>query len=82
MGDTVKKNRKNPLTFLREVKGEMKKVIWPSWSQTVNNTLVVIAFILVVAIFLAIIDTLFSGVARGFIIGDFKAAFTQLFSLQ
>ncbi len=82
MSDTAKKKRKSPLTFLREVKGEMKKVIWPTWSQTVNHTLVVIAFILIVAIFLAIVDTLFGGVVRGFIIGDFKAAFTQLFSLK
>lgn len=82
MGDTAKKTKKGPLTFLREVKGEMKKVMWPSWSQTVNHTLVVIAFIVVVAIFLAIVDTIFGVGVRGFILGDFKAAFTQLFSLN
>lgn len=82
MSDSVKKKRKSLLTFLREVRGEMKKVIWPTWSQTVNNTAIVIAFILIVAVFLAIVDTIFGGVVRGFILGDFKAAFTQLFSVQ
>ena len=83
MGDnTVKKKRKGPITYLREVKAEMKKVIWPTRSQTVNNTLIVIAFILIVAIFLAIVDVLFSGVVRGFIIKDMGAAFKQLFSQQ
>lgn len=27
--------------FFREVKSEMKKVVWPTWSQTVNNTAIV-----------------------------------------
>ena len=83
MGDnTVKKKRKGPFTYVREVKAEMKKVIWPTKSQTVNNTLIVIAFILIVAIFLAIVDVLFSGVVRGFIINDMGAAFKQLFALK
>ena len=82
MGDTTKKTKKGPIAFLREVKGEMRKVMWPSWSQTVNHTLVVIAFIAIVAIFLAIIDTIFGVGVRGFILGDFKKAFLQLFSLN
>ena len=82
MGDTAKKTKKNPIAFLREVKGEMKKVMWPSWSQVVNNTLIVIAFILIVAVFLAIVDTIFGVGVRGFILGDFGAAFKQLFSVN
>ena len=82
MGDTAKKKRKGPIAYLREVKAEMKKVMWPSWSQTVNNTLIVILFIAIVAIFLAIVDTIFGGVVKGFIIGDFKEAFSQLFQIK
>ena len=63
--------------FFREVKGEMKKVIWPTWAQTANHTWIVIGVIIVVAIFLAIIDALFGGVVRGVIIGDFGQAFSE-----
>jgi preprotein translocase subunit SecE len=36
--------------YFREVKSEMKKVVWPSRKQVVNNTLVVIAAVLVIGI--------------------------------
>lgn len=68
--------------FLREVKSEMKKVVWPTWSQTVHNTLIVIAVIIMVGIFLAIIDTIFGGVVRGVVIGDFGKAFKDIIGIQ
>lgn len=68
--------------FVREVKSEMKKVVWPSWSQVVQHTMIVIAVIIMVGIFLAIIDTVFGGVVRGVIIGDFGKAFTEILKLQ
>ena len=42
--------------WLRELKSELKKVQWPSKKQTVNNTLVVIACIVVVGIFIWVFD--------------------------
>lgn len=68
--------------FFREVKSEMKKVVWPTWSQTVNNTVIVIAVIIIVGVFLAIVDTLFGGVVRGVIIGDFGKAFGDMLKFQ
>lgn len=68
--------------FAKEVKSEMKKVVWPSRSQVLHNTMIVIAVILMVGIFLAIVDTIFGGVVRGVIIGDFGKAFTDMFKLQ
>ena len=68
--------------FLREVKSEMKKVVWPTWSQTVHNTLIVIAVIIMVGIFLAIIDTIFGGVVRGVVIGDFGKAFKDIIGIK
>lgn len=49
--------------FFREMKAELKKVAWPSRSQTFNNTLVVIACVIVVGIFVWIFD----GIAGGLI---------------
>lgn len=44
--------------WLRELKSELKKVQWPTRKQTVNNTLVVIACVIVVGIFIWAFDAL------------------------
>ncbi len=44
------------LRFFREVYGEMQKVVWPSRKQTLQYTLLVIVFSLVMAIFLGAAD--------------------------
>ena len=44
------------LQFLREVKVELKKVVWPSRKQTVASTVVVIVLVLLVSLFLGIVD--------------------------
>lgn len=67
--------------YFKEVKGEAKKVIWPTWKQTVNNTAIVIAVIIIVAIFLGIIDILFGGLIRGSILGDIPKAFADMFGI-
>ena len=60
--NTAKKSR-NPFKaiakFFRESKSEMKKVVWPSRKQLTNNTLVVIASVLVIGIFLWVLDVIF-----------------------
>jgi preprotein translocase subunit SecE len=40
------------------MKSELKKVVWPSWSQVLNNTLVVIVVSVIFAIVIGLIDTL------------------------
>ena len=69
------------IRYFKEVKGEAKKVIWPTWKQTVNNTVIVIAVIIIVAIFLGIVDTIFGGLVRGSILGDIPKAFKQMFGI-
>ena len=44
--------------WFRELKSELKKVQWPTRKQTVNNTLVVIACVIAVGIFIWIFDAL------------------------
>jgi len=42
--------------YLREVKAEMMKVIWPSRRDTIKMTIVVILFSVGVAVFLGAVD--------------------------
>ena len=47
----------NGLTkWFRGMKSELKKVVWPTWSQVLNNTLVVIVVSVIFAIILGVID--------------------------
>jgi len=76
MGENVKKPNVFARIgkFFKEVRGEMKKVIWPTWKQLVNNTLIVIAFIILVGVVLAIIDAIFTLGVLGVIFGNFEKA--------
>ena len=42
--------------WLKEMKSELKKVQWPTRKQTINNTLIVIACVVVVGIFIGLFD--------------------------
>ena len=44
--------------WFHELKAEIKKIVWPTRKQTVNNTLTVIACVIVVGIFIWIFDWL------------------------
>ena len=50
--------------FLREVKVELKKVTWPSRKQTIGSTVVVIALVMVISLFLGIVDFGISSLIR------------------
>ena len=53
--------------WFREMKSELKKVVWPSGKQLVNNTLIVLACVLVVGIFIWIFDAVGGVVVNGII---------------
>lgn len=42
---------------IRDMRGEIKKVVWPSRKQTLNNTAIVLVFMLVMAVFIGFLDT-------------------------
>lgn len=42
--------------FFREVKLELRKVVWPTRKQTTGTTAVVVVFVFVVAVFLGVFD--------------------------
>ena len=68
-----KKTEKKPgvfkkfFKFLRECKSEMKKIVWTSGKQTFNNTVVVIAAMLVIGAFVVGLDYLFGWIIQGLI---------------
>jgi len=47
---------KKLINYISASKRELKKVVWPTKKQTINHTLLVIVFSLVVAMFLGLID--------------------------
>ena len=46
--------------YLKETKAELKHVIWPSRSQTLYYTLIVIVLSVLIAYYLGVFDFLFS----------------------
>jgi preprotein translocase subunit SecE len=44
------------ITYIRESKDELQKVVWPSRKETIKNTMLVIGISLFVAVFLGMID--------------------------
>ncbi|WP_371820865.1 preprotein translocase subunit SecE [Tsukamurella sp. PLM1] len=56
----AKKESRNPFAavwlFLRQVVAELRKVIWPTKSQMVNYTIIVLVFVVVLTAFVSLLD--------------------------
>jgi len=48
----------------RDLKGEIKSIVWPTPKQTLNNTLVVIVMVAIIGAFVAVLDLLYSSGVR------------------
>lgn len=46
--------------FFREVKAELKKVVWPTKKELINSTIVVFIAVALVALVIGIVDSIFS----------------------
>ena len=46
--------------LFKDVKSEIKKIVWPTPKQTVNNTVIVIVAVLAVGAFVGILDLIFT----------------------
>ncbi|MBR3933398.1 MAG: preprotein translocase subunit SecE [Clostridia bacterium] len=55
-----KKSGNRIVRFFKEVKSEMKKVVWPSRKQVIKNTLIVIASVVIIGVVIWALDMLFS----------------------
>ena len=45
--------------WFRELKSECRKIVWPTREQTINNTLVVLASVVIIGIFIWVLDVVF-----------------------
>jgi preprotein translocase subunit SecE len=48
------------INFMKEARAELKKVTWPNKKQLISSTIVVIFTVALVAVFLGIVDLIFS----------------------
>ncbi len=55
-----KKSGNRIVRFFKEVKSEMKKVVWPSKKQVIKNSLIVIAAVILIGIVIWALDIFFS----------------------
>lgn len=56
-----KKDNKN---FFKEFKAELKRVSWPTFKQVVNNTLAVIAIVVLIAVIVFVLDVVFENLNK------------------
>ena len=54
-----KENSKNKKSFSKDFKAELKKVVWPTPKQLLNNTVAVITIVLITAIIVFVLDLAF-----------------------
>ena len=54
-----KEKNKQKRHYFKDMKAELKKVIWPTAKQTANNTVAVIAFTLAIALIVFVLDVVF-----------------------
>ncbi len=56
-----------PVTFLKEVQDELKKVVWPTRDEVIKLTLVVILVSIIVGFFLGGIDFILTAITQAFL---------------
>ena len=59
-----KRARTNPREFLHEVNVELRKVAWPTRTETINYSTVVLITLVIVISLIFCLDYVFSGAAR------------------
>jgi len=47
-------------TFLQQVRGEMRKVSWPTWDDLRRSTLVITVFVAIIGVIIGVMDSAFS----------------------
>ena len=60
--DAEKKSNNEKRHFFKDFKAELKKVIWPTPKQVVNNTIAVITIVLITAVIVFALDLIFKSI--------------------
>ena len=58
------KNIKDKTSFIKSFKAELKKVIWPTPKQLFNNTVAVLAIVLITAVIVFVLDFAFESINK------------------
>ena len=58
----------SPGEFIRQVRSEASKVVWPTWNETVRTAIMVMIMTAILAIFFFGVDSFFSAIVR-FLLG-------------
>ena len=58
------KSKTSPGEFIRQVRSETSKVVWPSREETVRTAIFVFIFMVILALFFLGIDTVFGLIVR------------------
>ena len=53
------KNSKENKKYFKEFKAELKRVSWPTFKQLVNNTAIVLAIVILIAVIVFVLDVVF-----------------------
>ena len=59
-----KENNKNKKSFFKDFKAELKKVVWPTPKQLLNNTVAVITIVLITAAIVFVLDFVFESMNK------------------
>ena len=59
-----KENVKNKKSFGKDFKAELKRVVWPTPKQLVNNTVAVLTIVLITALIVFVLDFAFEGINK------------------
>ncbi len=55
---------KDVVQFLKEVRLELGKVVWPKFDEWIGATIIVLVLVIIFAIFLGVVDFCFSSLAK------------------
>jgi preprotein translocase subunit SecE len=55
----AKDERTGPIQFLREVRGELRKVAWPTRPEIINYSIIVLITVVVLTTYIATLDFVF-----------------------
>jgi preprotein translocase subunit SecE len=54
----------SPGQFINQVRDEAKKIVWPTRSETIQTTIMVLIMTVILALFFVGVDTVFSAIVR------------------
>ena len=61
-GESLKRFGRATAKWGRDLKGEVKKVVWPGWKSTRNTSIVVVTVVAIVTVAVWLMDLLFESV--------------------